>query len=40
MLGQLSLDGEHRVERGHWILEDHRNIASADPAEILWFEVD
>ena len=29
---QLAADGEHRVERGHRLLEDHADLVAADPA--------
>ena len=32
-LGDLVAGGEHRVERGHRLLEDHRRLASAHPAK-------
>jgi hypothetical protein len=31
-LGDLVADGEHRVERGHRLLEDHRDAVAADRA--------
>jgi hypothetical protein len=31
-LGQLQPDGQHRVERGHRLLEDHRDVAAAHRA--------
>ena len=34
-LGDLAADGEHRVERGHRVLEDHRDLAAADLAQLL-----
>jgi hypothetical protein len=29
-LGQLPADGQHRVERGHRLLEDHGDAVAAD----------
>jgi hypothetical protein len=34
-LGQLRADGQHRIERGHRILEHHRERASAQLAQRL-----
>src|SRR2546425_3941952 len=34
-LRELAPDGEHRVERGHRLLEDHRDLAAADPPHLL-----
>jgi hypothetical protein len=31
-LGDLVADGEHRVQRGHRLLEDHRDVLAADRA--------
>jgi len=33
VLGQLPPDREHRVERGHRILEDHPDVAPRDRAQ-------
>ena len=33
-LGDLAADGQHRVERGHRLLEDHRDLVAADPAHL------
>ena len=33
-LGDLLADGEHRVERGHRLLEDHRDLVAADGAHL------
>src|SRR5262249_54022155 len=33
--GDLPADGEHRVERGHRLLEDHRDLLAADPAHLF-----
>ena len=30
VLGELSPDGHHRVERRQWVLEDHRELAAAN----------
>ena len=32
VLGELRSDGQHRMQGGHGILEDHRKVAAADPA--------
>ena len=32
-LDHLAADGEHRVERRHRVLEDHRDLAAADPLD-------
>ena len=37
-LADLPADGEHRVERGHRVLEDHRDLAAADRAQVLVVE--
>ena len=34
-LADLPADREHRVERGHRVLEDHRDLAAADRAQLL-----
>ena len=34
-LADLPADGEHRVERGHRVLKDHRDLAAADRAQLL-----
>src|SRR2546425_10861385 len=34
-LRELAPDGEHRVQRGHRLLEDHRDLAAADPPHLL-----
>src|SRR6266568_3180568 len=39
-LGDLEADGEHRVERGHWLLEDHRDAVAANLAHRLLVEPD
>ena len=31
----LRSDRHRRVERGHWLLEDHRDVAPANGAELL-----
>ena len=36
--GDLVADGEHRVEAGHRVLEDHADPAAPDPAERLALE--
>src|SRR6184192_3119166 len=33
-LADLPADGQHRVERGHRVLEDHRDLAAADPPQL------
>ena len=33
-LRELASDGEDRIERGHRVLEDHREFAPADPFEL------
>ena len=33
-LGQLPADGEHRVQRGHRVLEDHRDAVAAQLAQL------
>ena len=35
-LHHLLADGEHRVERGHRLLEDHRDVAPADGAHLVF----
>jgi hypothetical protein len=37
-LNQLLLNAQHRVERGHWVLEDHGNLTAAHLAKLLFFE--
>ncbi len=37
-LGDLPADAQHRVERGHRLLEDHRDAVAADPAHLLLAE--
>ena len=32
--GDLMADGQHRVERGHRLLEDHRDLVAADLAHL------
>ena len=34
-LGDLEADREHRVQRGHRLLEDHRDVVAADRAHLL-----
>ena len=34
-LADLPADGQHRVERGHRVLKDHRDLAAADRAQLL-----
>ena len=34
-LADLPADRQHRVERGHRVLEDHRDLAAADRAQLL-----
>jgi hypothetical protein len=33
-LGKLLADGQHRIERGHRLLEDHRDLVAADLAHL------
>src|SRR5437868_11068293 len=33
--GDLPADGEDRVEAGHGVLEDHRDVVPADPADLV-----
>ena len=39
-LGQLKADGEHRVERGHRLLEDHRDVGAAQPPQLGQIQVE
>ena len=39
-LGDLQSDGQDRIERGHRLLEDHRDVAAADLAHLLVGEVE
>ena len=39
-LHHLLADGQHRVERGHRLLEDHRDVAAAPLAHLLLGEVE
>jgi hypothetical protein len=39
-LGDLLADGEHRVQRGHRLLEDHRDPVAPDAAHRLIGEVE
>ena len=39
-LGDLVADGEHRVQRRHRLLEDHRDLVAADPLELGLLELD
>src|SRR5882762_8797501 len=34
-LGYLPADGQHRVEAGHRVLEDHRDVVAADPPNLV-----
>ena len=34
----LLLDGVQRVQRGHWLLEDHRNAVAANVADGFFFQ--
>ncbi len=34
-LHDLQADGQHRIERGHRLLEDHRDVAAADGAHVV-----
>ena len=33
-LGDLPADGQHRVERGHRLLEHHADVAAAHPSHL------
>src|SRR5256885_16637738 len=35
-LGDLAADGEHRVQRGHGLLEDHRHALAADRTHLAF----
>src|SRR5690606_13703801 len=35
-LGQLHADGQHRVQGGHRLLEDHRDVTAADFADLVF----
>src|ERR1700682_1020789 len=37
-LGDLQSDGQDRIERGHWFLEDHRDVAAANLAHLFVVE--
>src|SRR6202035_5802763 len=39
-LRYLATDGPRRVERGHRILEDHRDLVAADPSHLSLIEAD
>src|SRR5450755_2436697 len=39
-LGQLKTDREHRVQRRHRLLEDHRDVGAAQPAQLALIQVD
>ncbi len=39
-LGHLTADGQNRVERGHGLLEDHRDLAAPDGPQLLLFEIE
>ena len=36
----LQSDGQDRVERGHRLLEDHRNVAAANGAHVIVAEIE
>ena len=38
--GQLHADAEHRIERGHRFLEDHGDLATAHPGDLVLVEVE
>jgi len=38
-LGDLSADRQHRVQRGHRLLKDHRDLVAADLAHLRLTEV-
>ena len=38
--GDLQPDGQDRVERGHRLLEDHRDVAAAEIAHMLVVEIE
>src|SRR5688500_15933696 len=33
--GDLTADSEHRIQAGHGVLEDHRDVVPADPADVV-----
>jgi hypothetical protein len=37
-LGDLMAYGEDGIQGGHWFLEDHADVLSADPAQVTWSE--
>jgi hypothetical protein len=39
-LGELAPDREHRVERGHRLLEDHADLPAANAAHLLLAEAE
>ncbi len=39
-LAELEADREHRVERSHWLLEDHRDVGAAELAQLQRVESD
>ena len=39
-LGHLLADGEHRVQRGHRLLEDHRDAVTANLADLVFVELE
>ncbi len=38
-LADLVADRQHRIERGHRLLKDHRNIVAADIAHFVFVEL-
>jgi hypothetical protein len=40
LLGDLAPDAVHRVQRGHRVLEDHRDLLAADLAQIVLARAD
>ena len=38
--GELTADGEHRVEGSHRLLEDHADLVAADVADLLLVHLD
>ena len=34
----LRADGQHRIQRHHWILEDHGDVVAADLAHLLFVQ--
>ena len=34
-LFKLATDGEHRIQRGHWVLKDHADLGTADMPDLI-----